>query len=96
MDADILNYVIGFAGGAAAEVLGIYKITRTNTKLPAVMKRTLYWAMSFIMCLMGMLLVFIYTISGVTMIPILAFNIGASAPFILGNLTKHDMSNQIR
>jgi hypothetical protein len=47
------------------------------------------------MSLMGAFLVFLYTSSGVTMIPILAFNIGASAPFILGNLTKHDMSKEI-
>ena len=96
MDAVITNCIIGFAGGVAAEGIGIYKITRTHTKIPAIMKRTLYWVMSIFMCLMGMLLVFLYTTSGVTMIPILAFNIGASAPFILGNLTKHDMSKEIR
>jgi hypothetical protein len=95
MDADIPNYIIGFVGGFAAEGLGIWKITRTHTKMPAIIKRPLYWIMSLFMCLMGMLLVFLYTTSGVTMIPILAFNIGVSAPFILGNLTKHDMSKKI-
>lgn len=95
MDADSLNYTMGFAGGVAAELLGIYKISRTNAKIPAIMRSTLYLVMSFVMCLMGMLLVFLYTTSGVTMNTILAFNIGASAPFILGNLTKHDMSKEI-
>ena len=95
MDADIFNYIMGFAGGIAAEVLSVYKITRTKAKLPEIMRTAFYWVMSFLMCLMGMLLVFAYTKSGVTMIPILAFNIGASAPFILGNATKHDMSKEI-
>jgi len=95
MDVGTLNCIIGFVGGIAAEGLGIYKITRTHDQLPAIMKRKLYWAMSLFMSLMGMFLVFFYTISGVTMTHILAFNIGASAPLILGNLTKHDMSKEI-
>ena len=92
---DILNCFLGFLGGVAAEGLGLYKITRTNDKLPPIMKKWIYWIMSLFMCFMGAGLVFVYTLSGVTMIAILAFNIGVSAPFILGNLTKHDVSREI-
>jgi hypothetical protein len=95
LDTDTLNCAIGFAGGVAAELLGLYKITRIHDKLPAMMKKLLYWVMSFFMCVLGALLVFIYTRSGVTMIPILAFNIGVSAPLIIGNMTKHDVLREI-
>lgn len=95
MDAGNLNCIIGFVGGIAAEGLGIYKITRMHDKLPAIVNTKLYWVMSLFMSLVGMFLVFLYTISGITMTPLLAFNIGMSAPLILGNLTKGDISKDI-
>ena len=95
MDVETLNCFMGFIGGIAAEGLGVYKITRTRPRLPANMKTKIYWVMSFFMCCCGAVLVFAYVHSGVSMLPFLAINIGASAPFIIGNLTKHDMSSDI-
>lgn len=84
--SDVLSHVFNTNTYETAEIDAVRHL---------LVRRTIYWVMSFLMCLMGMLLVLVYTKSGVTMIPILAFNIGASAPFILGNVTKHDMSKEI-
>lgn len=95
MDVETLNCLMGFAGGVFAEGLCVYKITRDRPRLPANMRTKIYWLMSFFMCFCGAGLVFAYIISGVTMVPFLAMNIGATAPYIIGNLTKHDMAADI-
>ena len=79
---------LGLAGGCAAEALKWYRIREElHEGLPAYAKSWLYWAVTGIMAAMGGLLVFVYQASDeVSLSPILALNIGASAPLILGTL----------
>ena len=83
-----MEVLLGLAGGCAAETLKWYRIREELHKgVPAHAKSWLYWAVTGIMAAMGGLLVFVYQASeGVNLSPILALNIGASAPLILGTL----------
>ena len=79
---------LGLAGGCAAEALKWYRIREELHKgIPAYAKSWLNWTVTGIMAAMGALLVFVYQASeDVSLSPILALNIGASAPLILGTL----------
>ena len=80
---------IGFAGGAAAELVQWFGLRFTLHKgLPDWSKSWLYWAVTFLMAVSGGGLVFLYAMSGTVLSPILALNIGASAPLLLGKLVQ--------
>ena len=76
---------LGLAGGCAAEALKWYRIREDlHEGVPAYAKSWLYWTVTGIMAAM---LVFVYQASeDVSLSPVLALNIGASAPLILGTL----------
>jgi len=77
----------GILGGLFAEVLGLYKLRhQTPEKLPLWLRSRFYWAVTCIMIFVGGLVVVIYMRSGFTVPAILAVNIGASAPLILGSV----------
>ncbi len=81
-----------------AEALGYYKATRIEKnkgRVPTSMLTQSYIVMSIIMCLIGALLVYTYTDDVTGLTARLAINIGASSPFIIGNLTKHDISSEV-
>lgn len=79
----------GLLGGALAEVGVLFKLRQVAPKQrPEWIKSWFYWLITILMCLAGGVLVVAYLKSGVTIIPILAINIGASAPLILGSLGR--------
>ncbi len=78
--------VWGFAGGCAAELLQWFRIRKElHRGIPDWAKSWSYWAVTIAMVGMGALLVFMY---GIESNPVLAFNVGASAPLILKSLVE--------
>jgi hypothetical protein len=84
------GFFYGLLGGVFAELGGWFKLRQVVPKqLPEWIKSWFYWFTTILMCLAGGGLVVAYLKSGVTIVPILAVNIGASAPLILGSLGSH-------
>ena len=79
----------GLGGGIAVKVLRFYRIRDDLHKgAPDWSKSCLYWAVTLAMIAFGGVLVGLYESSGdVELNGLLAFNIGASAPLIIANLT---------
>ena len=78
---------LGVAGGLAAEALQWFRIRKTLYRgVPDWAGHWLYWFVTAVMVALGGLLVFAYRSSGVQISPIVALNIGASAPLILESL----------
>ena len=78
---------LGVAGGLAAEALQWFRIRKTlHRGVPDWAGHWLYWFVTAVMVALGGLLVFAYRSSGVQISPIVALNIGASAPLILESL----------
>lgn len=72
----------GVLGGAFGELLGWFRL-RQVASLPAFWKSSLYWFLTAAMFMTGGALVVAYMRSGVEIKPILAINIGASAPLLI-------------
>ena len=81
-----MEIVAGIAGGIAAELLKWYRIREElHDGVPDYAKTWLYWIVTGSMVLVGGLLVFLYqNTDGIELNLILAFNIGASAPLLVG------------
>ena len=86
----VLLISLGLAGGAAAELLKWYGIRESlHEGLPDYAKTVAYWLVTAAMVGAGGLLVFVHQASAdIKLSPLLALNIGASAPLILGALAK--------
>lgn len=82
--------VWGFVGGVAAEGLRWFRIRDELHKgVPAWGKSWLYWIVTAVMSLIGAGLVWAYDSAGdVQLNPIVAINIGASAPLIISRVTS--------
>ena len=81
------GFLYGVFGGVLSEVLGLFKLRHQEPKnLPAYLKSIFYWLVTTLMSLMGGILVVIYLRSNFSLEPIVAVNVGASAPLILGTL----------
>jgi hypothetical protein len=81
--------ILGFAGGFLAELLRWFDLRYSlHQGLPDWSKSALYWTITFLMACAAALLVYVYVISGTKLNPILALNIGASAPLLLGKLIQ--------
>ena len=79
----------GFGGGAVAELVQWFGLRFTfHRGVPDWSKSVLYWLVTLLMALSGGGLVYLYAISGTTLNPLLALNIGASAPLLLGKLVQ--------
>lgn len=79
----------GFLGGLAAETLQWFNLRKElHTGVPAWAKSWGYWVVTIVMAAFGALLVHLYQISGSELSPILAFNVGASAPLILSSVVR--------
>ena len=84
----LAGFLYGVLGGFFAELLGHYRLRhQTKDQFPEWIRSPYYWIVTILMVLAGGGLVFIYLASGVPMKPIIAVNIGASAPLIIGRLT---------
>ena len=82
-----MEVLLGLAGGAAAEILQWFRLRKElHRGVPDWARHWLYWLITLVMVGFGGLLVFIYQASNVEISPIIAFNIGASAPLILETL----------
>jgi peptidoglycan/LPS O-acetylase OafA/YrhL len=75
----------GLLGGFIAELLGWFKL-RHQDDLPQWSRNWLYWIPTLVMILMGGALVVAYQRSDFKINAIMAINVGASAPLILGSL----------
>lgn len=77
--------VWGIVGGSASELLQWFRIRQHLHKgIPEYAKNWQYWGLTILMVGMGGVLVIAYhSSSEVSLSPILAMNIGASAPLIL-------------
>lgn len=75
---------LGVFGGIVGEFLAIHAERYRGP--PPYLKSLFYWIVSIIMCLLAGFLILIYHWSGIKIVPILAVNIGASAPLIFKEL----------
>jgi hypothetical protein len=74
----------GVLGGLAAEFVGIYELRHHDpSNWPSYMRNRWFWIFSAIMAIIGGALAYAYSDSGSDISPVLAINVGASAPLIL-------------
>jgi hypothetical protein len=79
----------GLVGGLLAELLGLHKLRHTAPEdLPVWIKTKYYWTVTAAMILAGGISVVIYLRSDFKLNAIIAVNLGASAPLILGSLAS--------
>ena len=76
-------FALGIIGGLLAEVLKWYQLRESPTP-PVYLKSAMYWVITVVMALVGGLLAVIQNVP--VSQPILALNIGISAPLILRGL----------
>jgi len=74
------GFLYGALGGFFAELRVLFKIR--HDKSPKWLKSCFYWIITVLMVLAGGALVTIYVKSNFSLRPIIALNIGASAPLI--------------
>jgi predicted cobalt transporter CbtA len=87
------GFLWGVFGGILAEILGLFKIRQQSpAALPAWIKSPFYWIVTALMTLAGGGLVIIYLRSGVDLKAIVAVNLGASAPLLIGTLVAQTPS----
>jgi hypothetical protein len=79
--------IFGVIGGLVPELVALYRLRR-EPQLPAWTKSTIYWLITLAMIAAGGGLAVIYVKSGVNLNAFIALNVGASAPLILGTLSK--------
>ena len=83
------GFLYGLLGGGLAEVLGLFKLRQqagAGGNLPAFLKSAFYWGVTLLMVSAGGGIVEVYLKSGINLNPLLAVNIGASAPLIIGSI----------
>ena len=81
------GFLFGVLGGVLGELFNLFKLRQQPTNLlPAWVKSPWYWILTVLMIISGGVLVVIYLKSNIPVVPILAVNIGASAPLIVGTL----------
>jgi hypothetical protein len=81
------GFLLGVVGGVFGELVNLFKLRQQPVNLLPVWIRSLwYWTVTVMMILSDGGLVAIYLGSRIPVAPILAVNIGASAPLILGAL----------
>ncbi len=76
-------FLLGIIGGLMAEALKWYQLRESPTP-PVYLKSVMYWVITVIMALVGGVLALIQNVPASQ--PILALNIGISAPLILKGL----------
>lgn len=81
------RFLWGFCGGVLAELLGLFKLRHLppGTR-PVWIKSSFYWVITGLMMVAGGVVVIAYLMSGVSLKAIVAVNLGASAPLLIGTL----------
>ena len=83
------GFSYGVFGGFMAELLGLFKLRHEKPgSFPAWLRSPFYWIITLLMILAGGVLVVVYLKSAFTLNPVLAVNVGASAPLIIGTLVS--------
>jgi hypothetical protein len=84
------GFLFGVLGGLLAEIAGLFKLRQqAPQELPKWLRSPFYWIVTLVMIAAGGGLVSIYSASDMGLLkPILAVNIGASAPLIIGALVS--------
>jgi hypothetical protein len=81
---DLAGFLYGALGGLLAELLGLFELRRQAPQdLPQWLKSPFYWSVTAVMICAGGLLVIVYLESDIQLKPILAVNVGASAPLVI-------------
>jgi hypothetical protein len=79
------GFIYGVIGGIFAELLGLFKLRQESREtFPKWISSVFYWVITALMTLAGGALVVVYLKSGIDLKPIIAVNIGASAPLLIG------------
>ena len=83
------GFWLGVLGGLLAELFSVSRLRyRARNELPLWITSPWYWIITALLIVSGGVLVSVYLGSGVAMTPLLAVNIGASAPLILQSLVS--------
>ena len=81
------GFLFGVFGGLLAELLGLFRLRHeTKESFPEWLRSPFYWAITSFMILAGGALVVVYLKSNFTLSALIAVNLGASAPLILGTM----------
>ena len=84
-----LLFGCGILGGLFTELLGLFKLRQqAPAQIPAYLRSIFYWVVTIAMIIAGGGLVLIYSAAGIDLNPLVAVNIGASAPLIIGSLAS--------
>ncbi len=85
----IEGFFWGVLGGLLAELIGLFRLrTVSSQDLPDWLRTFYYWVVTVVMILAGGILVVAYLRSEVKINAIIAINLGASAPLLLGSLVS--------
>ena len=76
----------GLLGACGPEVYRWYLVR--EVPLPTWAKEVKYWVITVAMIAFGPVLVLMYETSGATLTPVVAFNIGASAPLLISAASR--------
>ena len=89
----LIGFSYGMLGGFFAVLLGLFQLRKQAPDvLPQFLKSWFYWTITLLMILAGGGLVVIYLKSDIPLKPILAVNIGASAPLLIGTFVAQTPS----
>lgn len=81
------GFVYGVLGGMLSELLGWFKLRhQASNEFPLWLRSPSYWILTVLMIAAGGILVVIYMKSNIDLKPIVAVNLGASAPLMIGTL----------
>jgi hypothetical protein len=83
MNFNLVVFLLGCAGGILAEILKWYEL-RTSANFPVYYKNLAYWGITIIMAAIGGFLAIVQGVDETK--PLLAINIGITAPLILKGL----------
>jgi hypothetical protein len=85
----IEGFIWGVVGGVLAELIGLFRLrTLSPQDFPDWLKTPFYRVITVVMILAGGILVVAYLRSDVKINAIIAINLGASAPLLLGSLVS--------
>lgn len=83
-------FLYGVLGGIFSELLGLFKLRhKAPDHFPEWLRSPFYWIITFIMIIVGGVLTVIYSKAGINLNPLVAVNIGASAPLLISSFVAH-------
>lgn len=81
------GFMYGILGGLLAELVGLFNLRKQAPgQFPSWLKSPFYWGVTAAMTGAGGVLVIIYLRTHLLLDPLIAVNVGASAPLIIGSL----------